>query len=281
MTRAASREIVERDVGAAAPTYSGVNGSTIRRRCSTPSTFSRTNASSTQPSRSRTCRMPATSVASSFGRGCRWTCARRAVSVRRGSITTSFMPRSTARCSWRAGFSPMNCFEMTGLVPTKSQTSASSRRFRPPSHETVHRVGDHDSRAGRSSRPRRTSSTRARATSRPPCHPWWGTRCSTFPCTWRPSSGRDGRRSPTAARRPRRRAARSRSARATRRAASSSCGAGAPGWSGSPAGPVPSGTCNHRTAALRDRRAPRRRVRPRWSRRWGRAPCTTGRSSSP
>ena len=49
-------------------------------------------------------------------------------------MTTSFIPRSTARWSCRAGFSPMNCFEMTGLVPTKSQVSASSRRFRPPSH---------------------------------------------------------------------------------------------------------------------------------------------------
>ena len=41
--------------------------------------------------------MPAITVASCPGRTCRCTCAQRAVSVRRGSITTILAPRSTAR----------------------------------------------------------------------------------------------------------------------------------------------------------------------------------------
>ena len=79
--------------------------------------------------------IPARIVASSPGTGCRWMCAFFAVSVRRGSITISLMPRLTAR--WRCQFgltvgmppSP----ETAGFVPMNSHVSAASNGVPPPS----------------------------------------------------------------------------------------------------------------------------------------------------
>ncbi len=60
-------------------------------------------------------------------------CARRAVSVRRGSITMSRRPRAIASVSRRPGFcigrAPL--FEISGFWPTTSQLSARSNSCPP------------------------------------------------------------------------------------------------------------------------------------------------------
>jgi hypothetical protein len=114
-------------------TYCGVKGSTAAASASTPATCARTNPASNNDSFRITRIMPASTAGSSPGRACRCTKARSAHSVRRGSSTMGFMPRSTASFSRFAGFwfgTPPECATI-GFTPTSSQVSASSNTCGP------------------------------------------------------------------------------------------------------------------------------------------------------
>jgi len=77
--------------------------------------------------------MPASTVGSSPGRGCRNTSATAAASVRRGSITISFMPRARASRNRLAGLYwgiPPH-IDTVGLAPTRSHVSARSNGWGP------------------------------------------------------------------------------------------------------------------------------------------------------
>ena len=118
-------------------TWSSVNGCRLFRSSSRSVTCRAQKSWSCQLFSRINLSMPASRIASSPGLGCRNTSALRAVSVRRGSITISFIPRCCACFSRFAGLrvsNPTVEMDTSGLPPTIKNTSPLWKGSLPAGH---------------------------------------------------------------------------------------------------------------------------------------------------